>query len=238
MKYNFIIAKMAQIKMTKRSRLARESACRRKGFDVVIGVDEAGRGPLAGPVVAGAVALVDLSIRDRAFKYLLDEVGDSKKISARKREIIYKLLASHEYVTWASAAVAPKTIDRINILEASKLAMARAVAGLVAKLGGAGKTRRILCLIDGNFPIETPYQQASIIGGDAKVFSISAASIIAKVTRDRLMTRLEKKYPGYQFRHNKGYPTKQHLEALKSLGLSPAHRKSYGPCKRRSFQNL
>ncbi len=215
-------------------RLAYERACLKKGYRLVIGIDEAGRGPLAGPVVAAAAALLDAGARDAALRRLLGEVDDSKKLSAAKRETLFSLMARHRNLVFAFAAVPPKTIDRINILEATKMAMAKAVAGLVAGLaqnrGGSFVPGRIFCVLDGNFSASLPYDQESVVAADAKIFSVAAASIIAKVSRDRMMARLDKKFPGYGFARHKGYPTRQHRAALERRGPSPAHRMSFAPC--------
>jgi ribonuclease HII len=217
------------LKITVRKRLAREIECLRSGAGLVVGIDEAGRGPLAGPVVAGAVAVLDFRIQDDILRYLLAQTDDSKKISAQNRDKIYGLLTNHQQIAWGCASIGPRTIEKINILEASKIAMAASVADLLAKLPLARRSG-IFCVIDGNFPIGVPYPQESIVGGDAKIFSISAASIIAKVRRDRLMVSLGKKYPFYGFARHKGYPTREHLAALEKFGLTPVHRKSFGPC--------
>lgn len=215
--------------MAKINKLLYEKKYWRAGFGVLIGLDEAGRGPLAGPVSAAAVALIDFDARDASIKRLLREVDDSKKLSAEKREELYGLIVRCAQIAWSAAIVGPETIDRINILEASKLAMRKAVFALVAKLNGAGR-QKIYCLTDGNFSIKVPYAQTAIIAGDGKVFSIAAASIVAKVTRDRIMEKMDKKYRAYGFARHKGYPTKEHLAALAGNGLSPIHRESFGPC--------
>ena len=201
------------LKITAKKRLAREIKRLRSGAGIVIGIDEAGRGPLAGPVVAGAVAVLDFSAPDDIFRYLLVHTDDSKKTSAQNRDKIYDLLTNHQQIVWGCASVGPRTIEKINILEASKVAMAAAVADLLAKLPWPRRSG-VFCMIDGNFPIDVPFGQESIIAGDAKVFSISAASIIAKVSRDRLMRLLGKKYPFYGFARHKGYPTREHLAAF------------------------
>ncbi|MFZ3073719.1 MAG: ribonuclease HII [Minisyncoccales bacterium] len=215
--------------VAKNNRLFYEKKYWRAGFEIIIGVDEAGRGPLAGPVAAGAVALLGVGGRDNLPRRLFENVDDSKKLSARKREELFEIIVNCEKIIWASALVWPRTIDRINIFEASKLAMARAAADIVRGLKN-NSAQKLFCLVDGNFPIKVPYPQKSIVSGDAKVFSISAASIVAKVIRDRVMRRLDKKYPAYGFARHKGYPTKEHLVALRWHGLSPVHRLSFGPC--------
>ena len=197
--------------------LSEEKKLWKQGFKFVVGLDEAGRGPLAGPVVAAAVML-NLKFKNKNLK-LLDEVNDSKKLSEKQREILFKILADHEDVKWGIGIVSEKVIDKINILEASKLAMQKAIKKLDADY----------ILIDGNFKIKFEGQQKSIIKGDQKVFSIAAASIIAKVTRDRIMDKLHKKYPQYGFNKHKGYGTALHIEMIKKYGPCKIHRKTFYP---------
>jgi ribonuclease HII len=201
--------------------LSEEKKLWQKGFKYVAGLDEAGRGPLAGPVVAGAVSIkYDKIISLRG-------INDSKKLSEKKRNYFYKILTNHKDVEWGIGIVSEKIIDKINILNATKLAMAKAMANLVAKSQNIDHL-----LIDGNFILNLPKGeeniiQKSIIKGDQKVISISAASIIAKVTRDKIMDRYDKKYPQYGFKKHKGYPTKFHKQKIKELGLCKIHRKSF-----------
>lgn len=211
-----------------RKTLSREMELLGRGYDFVIGADEAGRGPLAGPVVAAAAAVVGGNAANIGI--LLENVDDSKKISAAKREQVYEMMAAHKDIVYSWSAVAPKDIDRINILEAAKLAMARAVAELREKLGGSGG-KNIFCLIDGNFSIDTALPQESVVAGDAKIFSIAAASIVAKVTRDRIMLGYHSEYPKYGFDRHKGYGTAAHLAAIKKYGPCPIHRFSFAPLK-------
>lgn len=217
------------LKSFKKIRLAWEIECKKSGREIVVGVDEAGRGPLAGPVVAGAVAIVDFDAADAKFEYLLEHVADSKKLNTLAREEIYRLLVSHKGLVWGIGRIGPKMIDKINILEATKRAMEAAVSNLLAKIPLL-RSSKTFCLIDGNFKININCGQEPIIKGDQKVFSISAASIIAKVARDRLMVDLGRKHPEYGFCRHKGYPTGDHLRALGKFGLLPEHRKSFGPC--------
>ena len=181
---------------------------------LVAGVDEAGRGPLAGPVVAAAVILDDLQpIRGLA---------DSKAISARKREALFDEIRA-KALACCIAEASVDEIDRLNILQASLLAMQRAVEGL-----------RLLphrVLVDGNRPTALPMPCAAIVKGDAKVAAISAASILAKVHRDRLCTALHAAHPSYNFAGHKGYPTAEHLALLRQHGACPAHRRSYAPVR-------
>lgn len=204
----------------------------RAGFELAIGVDEAGRGPLAGPVFAAAAAIKNPFCRDVEWRYLLKSVNDSKKIGAKKREIVYQKIICHPNIVWASAFVGNKLIDKINILQASKLAMERAVKKLKKRIGGQIGDDKIICLIDGNFAIKIPHPQKPIIGGDGKVFCIAAASIIAKVQRDCFMEKMDKLYSAYGFTRHKGYGTKQHLAAIKKHGDCPIHRRTFAPIAR------
>lgn len=188
-----------------------ENRLKRAGYKKVAGIDEVGRGPLAGPVIACAVAI-------NGKKPQIKNIKDSKQLSAHQREAIYRELTHHPGVEWGIGLVSEKVIDKINILEATKLAMVRAVSKL--------KEPDFL-ILDGNFGIPSDVPQKSIIKGDEKVFSCSCASIIAKVTRDRLMLKYDKKYPHYDFANNKGYPTGYHREMLKKHGPSEIHRKSF-----------
>ena len=184
-----------------------------KGFKFVAGLDEAGRGPLAGPVVAAGV-LLNLNV-----KKLLKGINDSKKLSKKKREYFYNILTNNKDIKWGIGIISEKVIDKVNILEATKLAMQEAVKGL----------KPDFLVLDGNFKIKSLIPQKSIIKGDQKVISISAASIIAKVTRDKIMAEMHKKYPQYGFDKHKGYGTELHIEMLKKFGSCPIHRKSFAP---------
>ena len=181
----------------------------------VAGVDEAGRGPLAGPVIAGAVIL------DPARP--IEGLRDSKRLSAAQREKLY-LLISERAMAWSVGRAEVDEIDRINILEATMLAMQRAVSALrpVAEF----------VLVDGNRCPELECPSQAVIKGDSRVAAISAASIMAKVTRDREMIEMDQSYPGYGLAQHKGYPSKAHIEALELLGVSPVHRRSYAPVRR------
>jgi ribonuclease HII len=178
----------------------------------IAGVDEAGRGPLAGPVVAAAVVL-DL---DKP----INGVNDSKQLTAKKREELYGLITAQ--AAWAVGMASPQEIDRINILRASLLAMKRALDIL-------GPATWSLVLIDGNVPIPdiAAAQQRTVVHGDALSASVAAASIIAKVTRDRLMVGYDGQYPGYEFAQHKGYPTSLHRERVRALGMCGIHRKTF-----------
>ncbi len=186
-------------------------------FKEVIGVDEAGRGPLAGPVVAAAVKL-------KKYSEVLDEINDSKKLTEKKREKLFSIIMENFEV--GVGIVSADEIDEINILNATFLAMRKALVELKKNIGNSSQD---IVLVDGNFKIrEYNGTQVPIIKGDAKSLSIAAASIIAKVTRDRLMIELDEKYPNYEFSKHKGYGTKKHVEAIKNIGvISGIHRKSF-----------
>lgn len=205
-----------------------EKKCFHAGFDLAIGADEAGRGSLAGPVYAAAAG-VRLPICRRDFLPLLEIVRDSKKMSGAARKTAYRRIVNHSQIFWATAMVGPKIIDKINILRATKLAMRKAVQKISKMTGKLILSEKVICLVDGNFPIKISCFQKSIIGGDDKIFLIAAASIVAKVSRDRLMMKMDKLYPNYGFAQHKGYGTKQHLKALKEYGPCPIHRRTFAP---------
>lgn len=186
-------------------------------FKEVIGVDEAGRGPLAGPVVAAAVKL-------KKYSEVLDEINDSKKLTEKKREKLYDIIVENFEI--GVGVVSAIEIDEVNILNATFLAMRKALCELQDKLKDY---ERNIVLVDGNFKIrEYKGEQVPIVKGDAKSLSIAAASIIAKVTRDRMMRELDKVYPNYDFSKHKGYGTKKHVEILKKMGpIKGIHRNSF-----------
>lgn len=190
---------------------------------VVAGVDEAGRGPWVGPVVAGCAVFINRGVDER----LLKELNDSKKLSKKKREMLYDLLlleAEKGNMKIGIGEASAKEIDEVNILNASFLAMRRAIQ--------AAGTVPNLVLVDGNrLPQKPQYPARAVIKGDAKSYSISAASILAKVYRDRLMEKMALKYPYYGFEKNAGYGTKAHIDGLKKYGITPEHRRSYAPIK-------
>jgi len=177
---------------------------------IIAGVDEAGRGPLAGPVVAAAV-IFDNDI-------VIDQVNDSKKITEKNRELLYVTIIK-QATDYSVGIVNEKTIDKINILQATMLAMKIAVDGL--------STPPDLVLIDGNKTFDSELNTVPIIKGDSLSFSIAAASIVAKVTRDKIMRTAAKKYPQYLWHKNKGYGTKEHIAAIKKHGPTPLHRISF-----------
>jgi ribonuclease HII len=193
-----------------------------KGVKIVVGIDEAGRGPLAGPVVAGAVIVrpeLPENIK-KAPEYKL--VRDSKTLSSAQRERAYDFIVQN--FEWGVGAYDEKSIDRVNILQASYLAMKKAISDLKRKIGSDIE----MLLVDGRSPIPNiSTKQENIIGGDKFVFSISAASIVAKVTRDRMMLELHEKFPDYGFSKHKGYGTKMHFEMIARHGPCDAHRKSF-----------
>lgn len=190
-----------------------ESALRTRGLSVIAGVDEAGRGPLAGPVSAAAVIL--------PAGWKCEGLDDSKKLSARKREQLYDHITGDSSVRWALSLAEPDEIDQINILRATHAAMARAVEGL--------STHVDHCLIDGLRVPDFPWAHDGIVKGDSKSLSIAAASIIAKVSRDRVMITYAEEFPEYGFQQHKGYGTKAHLEALRLHGPCRIHRRSFQP---------
>jgi len=205
---------------------------------IFIGLDESGRGPLAGPVVAAAVAFnpkceIKKIKNHPSFLFLLKNVRDSKKISPKKREKIYQEVLKTSFLIFGVGKVSPKVIDKINIFKATKRAMERAVKNLEKKLNL--KNKKKILLLDGNFKINSDYSQISIVKGDQKNFFISLASILAKVHRDKLMINLAKKFPQYGFEKHKGYATKTHLRALKKCGPCKIHRASFFPVKNSKY---
>ncbi len=189
-----------------------DDAYRKDSTYYIAGVDEAGRGPLAGPVVAAAVILPT--------SFTAFDLTDSKKISAKTREILYEQIIE-EAIAYRIAVVEAKDIDALNILEATKLAMSQAIEGL--------PHRPQITLIDAEDVKVENTETIAIVKGDQKSLAIAAASILAKVTRDRIMEELDKRYPAYQFAKNKGYGSKEHLEALHTYGPTPEHRRSFSP---------
>ena len=190
---------------------AHEQELHSKGMKYVCGIDEAGRGPLAGPVVVASVIM-----REDSF---IEGVNDSKKISEKKRERIYEQIIE-EAVSWSVAIIDQKEIDQLNILNATKKGVTTSIQGLTQKPD--------IILVDALEHINTlgiPYEP--IVKGDAKMYSIAAASIIAKVTRDRIMREWDEIYPQYEFAQNKGYGTAKHIAAIREHGICPLHRHSF-----------
>lgn len=207
----------------------------KRRYKRVVGLDEAGRGPLAAPVVAAAVILIQgTANNEQRTKIRKDlkisnlKVCDSKRLSPKRREGLYETLTNHPKVEWGTGRVSERVIDRINILEATKLAMKRAVRSLEKKLN---EKPIDFLILDGRMKLNLDIEQKSIVKADNKVFSCAAASIIAKVTRDRMMKRYDKRYPQYGFSKHKGYATKLHLKMLKKHGPCRIHRKSFRPVK-------
>lgn len=187
-----------------------ENAALNSGFEVICGIDEAGRGPLAGPVYAAAVILPK--------GHIVEGVNDSKKISEKKRDLLFDKIID-ECVCYSIGIASEQEIDEINILQATFLAMRRAVEGLEIKPD--------IALVDGNKKPGLDIAEQTIVKGDSKSANVAAASIIAKVSRDRYMLEMAEKYPEYQFEKHKGYGTKLHYEMLEKYGISPIHRKTF-----------
>lgn len=191
---------------------------------VVLGIDEAGRGPLAGAVYAAAVT-VPLDAADVLLSTTWSGINDSKALSAKKREKLAEVIKSTPECHWAVASASPAEIDELNILNATYLAMRRAAEAVGAQL----PTGDIKILVDGNPAKGLPYPSSNLVKGDAKSLFIAAASILAKTARDADCVRLDREYPGYGFAKHKGYPTKAHMAALQKLGPCPEHRRSFAP---------
>ncbi len=187
----------------------------KQNINIIGGVDEVGRGPLIGPVVAACCVL--------PADFELDGLTDSKKLSEKKREKFYDYIIEH-CVAYGVGIISPEVIDEVNIYEATKLAMKEAIKQVQKQI------KLEYVLIDA-MPLDLDIPTNSIIKGDAKSISIAAASVIAKVTRDRMMIELDKEYPKYGFAKHKGYPTKAHIEAIHQYGLIDGYRKTYGPVK-------
>ena len=187
-----------------------ETSLHEKGFTYVCGIDEAGRGPLCGPVFAAACILPD--------GLYIEGLNDSKKLTEKKREKLFDVICENA-IAYCIASASVEEIDELNILEADLLAMRRAIDGLSVKADFA--------IIDGNIAKDFQIPAEAVVKGDAKSMSIAAASILAKVTRDRGCIDLDKAYPMYGIAKHKGYPTKDHMDAVRKYGPSPIHRKSF-----------
>lgn len=217
------------------TKISLESQIKKQGFRYIIGIDEAGRGPLAGPVVAVAVMLkckmknkkLKIAVQNLKLSNSKLEIKDSKKLSPQKREEIFEVLKNHSKVVWGRGFVSSKVIDKINIWEATKLAMKRAVKNLEKKLGKNLPKNKTLLIIDGNLKIGSEFEELPVVKGDQKIPECIFSSIFAKVIRDRMMERYDKIYPQYCFRKNKGYPTKDHKKLIKKYGFCKIHRKSF-----------
>lgn len=187
-----------------------EAAAIEAGYTIIAGTDEAGRGPLAGPVYAAAVIL--------PMGLVIEGLNDSKKLTEKKREALFDVICK-EAISYGIASATPEEIDELNILNASQLAMRRAVAMLTPPPD--------MVLVDGNVAREFPMDTKTVVKGDSLSMSIAAASILAKVSRDRVMAELAKEYPEYQLEKHKGYPTPLHMNLVRELGPSPIHRKTF-----------
>jgi len=204
------------------SRLAFERELWRQGLRFVAGVDEAGRGPLAGPVVAAAVILPE-SWSETGLIGELRGLNDSKQLTAKQREEFFEVISSHSEIARGIATVSPEMIDQINILQATHRAMNFALAQL--------KPAPEHVLVDGRLVKSMTFAQTALVKGDSKSYSIAAASVLAKVTRDRVMVECDRVYPGYGFAVHKGYGTPQHLEAISRLGPCAIHRRTFAPMR-------
>ena len=186
-----------------------------KEIKIIGGTDEAGRGPLYGPVVAACVVLPQ--------NFKLDGLNDSKKLTEKKRNIFYDYIVKN--TIYGIGVVSPEEIDKINIYEASRKAMIIAIKQVQKQI-------KLEYVLSDAMPIKIDIPVLPIVKGDAKSITIAAASVIAKVTRDRMLYEIDKKYPEYGFKNHKGYPTKKHLEAINKYGLIDGYRKTYGPIKK------
>ena len=193
-----------------------ENELYKKGINYIAGVDEVGRGPLIGPVVTACVVLHK--------GFILEGLDDSKKLTEKKRDLYYSYIIENA-LAYAVGECSPEEIDEHNIYQATKLAMKRAIDKVNKKI----KIEHIL--IDA-MPLDLEIDSTSIVKGDSKSITIAAASVIAKVVRDKMMYELDEKYPEYGFKNHKGYPTKKHIEAINKYGLIEGYRKSYGPVKK------
>jgi ribonuclease HII len=204
------------------NRLSHECELWRQGLTCVAGVDEAGCGPLAGPVVAAAVVFPPAWL-EAGLCAKLRGLNDSKQLSEEQREKFFAVLTCHSEIRWAVSTVDAETIDRVNIRQAAWRGMNLALDQLDPKPQHA--------LIDGLRIRWLPYPQTALVQGDARSYSIAAASVVAKVTRDRMMVEFDRQFPAYGFAAHKGYATPQHLEALRQHGPCPIHRRSFSPIR-------
>ena len=190
-----------------------EEELNKEGYKFICGCDEAGRGPMAGPLVASGVIL--------PIGYRLDYLDDSKKLTPKKRDQLFDII-KRDALAYEIEIISVEDVDKFNVYEASKIAMTRCVERL----------KQIDYVLTDCMPLDIELPVLSLIKGDSKSASIAAASILAKVTRDRIMEELDKEYPQYEFKKHKGYVTKRHLELLNEHGVSPVHRKSFSPVKK------
>lgn len=204
--------KELELKVCKENNCYFEEICRKKGMHFIAGVDEVGRGPLIGPVVVACVVLPE--------NFQLDGLTDSKKLTEKQREKFYDIIME-QAISVSVTLKDEKIIDEVNIYEATKLAMYEAIAN--------SKVTPDIVLIDAMKLDQLQIPSLSLIKGDLKSITISAASVIAKVTRDRMLDELDKIYPMYDLKNNKGYPTKKHMEAIEKYGIVEEHRKTFNP---------
>ncbi|MDA7632482.1 ribonuclease HII [bacterium] len=200
-----------------------------QGKQSIAGVDEAGRGPLAGPVVVAAVIFPVSWITD-GLPVELSGLNDSKALTEKRRSHFFDYLVADAEIVKAIVSVEPSEIDEVNILQATHLGMRRSLEQLGVEVCHA--------LIDGLFVKSIPVEQTAIVKGDSRSNTIAAASVLAKVTRDRLMIEYDREFPGYGFAQHKGYPTRAHLEALRALGPCPIHRRSFAPVRQQQLDLL
>ena len=198
-----------------------EKQAKKKGFTSIIGVDEVGRGTLAGPVVAAAVIL-----KTHKFK---NPINDSKKLTPQQRENAYFEIIKKAHI--GIGVMNEYIVDNMNVLEATKLAMQQSIEHLRIMAKGKIKKRKAIALIDGNISLNLDLRYKNIVGGDSKSLSVACASIVAKVLRDRMMLVYAKSYPQYEFHQHKGYGTRKHVKLLKKHGPCHIHRKSFAPLK-------
>ena len=219
---------MVKFKVMKYPNLKEEIRLWKKGFKIVVGLDEAGRGALAGPVVAAALVIKKSKLKKLKSKLGNLKLKDSKKLTPKQREKLYQLMTKSDFLEWGIGKVSEKVIEKINIKNASELAMEKALKNLEKKM----KKRADFLIIDGYFLKSKNLRARTyklIIKGDEKILSCTLASILAKVTRDKIMEKYAKKFPEYGFEKNKGYATKFHLKMLKKYGPCKIHRKSFLP---------
>ncbi|MFC1645554.1 ribonuclease HII [Candidatus Omnitrophota bacterium] len=198
-----------------------EKKAKNKGYSFVIGIDEVGRGPLAGPLVAAAVKLKKTNFHNY--------IDDSKKLTPSQREDAFGEIC--QKAVFGLGIINETVIDAINIVNVTKFAMEQAVANLIYVSRGRINKNKVMVLVDGNLSLGLPFRSKSIIRGDSKSLSIACASIVAKVTRDRIMAIYNKVYPKYSFKQHKGYGTKGHIKAINKYGPCLIHRRSFSPLK-------
>ncbi|MFH1854348.1 MAG: ribonuclease HII [Candidatus Omnitrophota bacterium] len=206
-----------------------------EGASLIVGLDEAGRGPLAGPVVAAAVMLTQRPMVKFRMPMFKERIDDSKKLLPRERQRAFAEIA--EKSIFATGLKGHNFIDKKNILKATTAAMELAVRRIIKQFcrmnnkGSQGIEKKVCILVDGNIRLNLPYKTVQIVRGDSKSFTIAAASIVAKVTRDSIMDSYDKRYPAYGFLRHKGYGTRFHFDAIKRYGPCPIHRKTFAPIR-------